>query len=164
VRTGRIIDGTNLLERAIQQTASKRNSGQAFRVAWLAEAYLKAGRIGEAYDRAQLALEFARNHEEKGREAWILRLIAMIHDRQKQDGELVESYYRQALVMATQLGMRPLQAHCHFGLGEFLKRANEQKKAVAELCFAIELFGSMDMIAPLTRAKNCLADLALANP
>jgi hypothetical protein len=28
-----------------------------------------------------------------------------------------EDYYRQALSRATELGMRPLQAHCHRGLG-----------------------------------------------
>ena len=122
-RTGRIPEGINLLEQVIHQTASKRTGGQAFRVAWLAEAYLRAGRIVEAMARSQLALEFAQHHGEKGREGWILRLIAMIHDRQNpRDVETIESHYRQALTLAGQLGMRPLQAHCHFGLGELFTR------------------------------------------
>jgi len=33
------------------------------------------------------------------------------------DAEQAEIYYRQALTLAEELGMRPLQAHCHRGLG-----------------------------------------------
>ena len=31
--------------------------------------------------------------------------------------EPAEAHYRQALALAEELGMRPLQAHCHLGLG-----------------------------------------------
>jgi class 3 adenylate cyclase/tetratricopeptide (TPR) repeat protein len=73
VLSGRVAEGTTLLEQAVGQTASKRSSGQAFRLSWLSEAYLRAGRIEEAASHADLALEFSRNCKERGREAWILR-------------------------------------------------------------------------------------------
>ena len=31
--------------------------------------------------------------------------------------KLAEAHHRQALALAEEIGMRPLQAHCHLGLG-----------------------------------------------
>src|SRR5262245_250058 len=67
VLSGRVTEGTALLEQAVGQTESKRSSGQAFRLSWLSEAYLRAGRIEEAAAHAERALEFSRNHQERGR-------------------------------------------------------------------------------------------------
>jgi len=38
--------------------------------------------------------------------------------RDPQEAERAEDSYREALALATELGMRPLQAHCHLGFGE----------------------------------------------
>ena len=54
VLSGRVAEGTALLEQAVAQTASKRSSGQGFRLSWLSEAYLRSGRIEEAASRAEL--------------------------------------------------------------------------------------------------------------
>ena len=91
VLSGRVAEGTALLEQAVGQTASKRSSGQAFRLSWLSEAYLRAGRIEEAASHAELALEFSRNHQERGREAWILRQIGKIDARRNPLEETVLS-------------------------------------------------------------------------
>ena len=62
VLSGRIAEGVSLLEQAVGQTAPKRRSGQAFRVACLSEAYFHAARIEEALSQAKLALDFSRRY------------------------------------------------------------------------------------------------------
>ena len=164
-RAGRIVEGISLLEQAVQQTASKRNSGQAFRVAWLSEVYLRADRVPEASEHAELALGLARKYQEKGREAWILRLLALVHDRQNpKDTAKVESYYRQALEQATLLKMRPLEAHCRFGLGEFFGRLGDIENARSQLLNAIDSFQAMEMIVPLKAAAETLDMLPHQRP
>ena len=163
-RTGRIVEGISLLEQAVEQTASRRISGQAFRVAWLSEAYLRADRVREASDQAELALELARKYQEKGREAWILRLLGLIHDRQNPaDTATVESDFRQALERAIQLKMRPLEALCRFNLGELYGRLGDKDKARSQLRTALDSFRAMEMIAPLKAATESLAKFPASN-
>ena len=44
-----------------------------------------------------------------------------------------EASYREALTLAEDLRMCPLQAYCHLGLGQIHAQANEPAKARAEL-------------------------------
>jgi hypothetical protein len=37
--------------------------------------------------------------------------------------------YRQALALAEEVGMRPLQAHCHLGLGTLCARTGQRQQA-----------------------------------
>jgi MalT-like TPR region len=84
----------------------------------LGEAQLLAGRPNEADAVAEYALVHAREHQEQGHEAYALGLFGDIAARRKPpEVELAETHYRQALTLADELGMRPLQAHCHRGLG-----------------------------------------------
>jgi class 3 adenylate cyclase/tetratricopeptide (TPR) repeat protein len=161
VLSGRVAEGTALLEQAVGQTASKRSSGQALRLSWLSEAYLRAGRIEEAASRADLALEFSRNHQERGREAWILRQIGKVHARRNPSNvDRIESYYRQAWKLATELKMRPLIAHCHLSLGELYVQVSQSDKAKKELSTAIDLYRLMEMKAGLREAEIALAKMA----
>src|ERR671924_544358 len=83
-------------------------------VIWLGEAYLLAGRLDEASTQAQRPLEFSRAHQERGHEAYALRLCGEIHAHHEPlEVTPAATYYRQALALAEKLGMRPLQAHCH---------------------------------------------------
>jgi tetratricopeptide (TPR) repeat protein len=146
--------------RPLGQTASRRSPAQAFRFAWLSEAYLHADRIEEAASHAERALEFSRNHQERGREAWILRQIGKIHARNSPpDVERSEFHYRQALKQAEELNMRPLVAHCHLSLGELYARINQSDRAQKELSTAINLYRSMDMTAALRDAEIALAKI-----
>jgi tetratricopeptide (TPR) repeat protein len=165
VLSGHVAEGTALLEQAVGQTASKRSSGQAFRLSWLSEAYLRAGRIEEAASRAALALEFSRNHQERGREAWILRQIGKIHARRNPlDVDRIELYYRQALEQANELKMRPLIAHCHLSLGELYVQIDQSVKAQKELSTAIDLYRFMGMTAGLREAEISLAKIGQTVP
>jgi hypothetical protein len=65
------------------------------------------------------ALELARTHRERASCAWANRLIGEIAaSRNPSDAAAAEAYYQDALAAALELGMRPLMARCHLGLGQ----------------------------------------------
>ena len=68
-------------------------------------------------------------------------------------------YRRGAAVLAqaVELGMRPLQAHCHLGLGSLYAEIGQQEQARVELSIAIGLYRAMDMIFWLPQAESTLA-------
>lgn len=81
----------------------------------LGEAYFMDGRLQEARAVAERTLAVTR---ERGNEAWVLRILGEITARgEPMNAEGAERSYGQALALASELGMRPRVAHCHFGLG-----------------------------------------------
>jgi tetratricopeptide (TPR) repeat protein len=77
--------------------------------------------------------------------------------RQPPDVAQAEAHYQQALALAEALGMRPLQAHCHLGLGTLYAKAGWHEQARAALSVAIELYRTMEMTFWLPRAEAALA-------
>ena len=65
--------------------------------------------------------------------------------RETSPASTAEREYRDALAQATELGMRPLAAHCHAGLGILLLRAGERRDAESELDTARAMFREMAM-------------------
>jgi tetratricopeptide (TPR) repeat protein len=129
-------------------------------VGYVSEAYLLAGRMQEAVQLAGRALDLARDHKERGHEAWALRLLGDIAARREPpEVEQAEAHYRQALALAKELGMRPLQAHCHQGLGTLYATIGQQEQARAELSAAIMLYRAMDMTFWLPQAEAALAEV-----
>ena len=55
--------------------------------------------------------------------------------------------------------MRPLQAHCHHGLGTLYATTGQREQARAELSIAIELYQAMDMTFWLPQAEATLAQV-----
>lgn len=110
VLSGRAPEAIPLLEQAVEQMVSKKTVGNlSLLVGWLSEAYLWAGQIGKALELAVQALDLSRTHKERGHEAWALRLLGEIHVHQAPPHvEEAEDYYRQAFVLAEELGMHPL--------------------------------------------------------
>jgi tetratricopeptide (TPR) repeat protein len=161
---GRTADAMPLLEQAIEQAiAMPFMLYHALRVVWLGEAYLRAGRLDEAYIQAQRALEFARAHQERGHEAYALRLLGEVAaQRTPPAGEQATAHYQQALALAEELGMRPLQAHCHLGLGTLYSRVGREQQARAALYTAIELYQAMEMTFWLPQAEAALAHVGAA--
>jgi hypothetical protein len=74
--------------------------------------------------------------------------------------EQAEVHYRQALALADELGMRPLQAHCHLGLGIVYTQVDRPAQARAEPSTAIVLYRAMAMMFWLPRAEAALAGVA----
>src|SRR4051812_24518895 len=71
--------------------------------------------------------------------------------------ERAEAPSRQALALAEELGMRPLVAHCHLGLGTLYRKIGRHEQARSELATALELYREMDMPYWLARAETALA-------
>jgi hypothetical protein len=74
--------------------------------------------------------------------------------------EKAEDYYRQAIALAEELGMRPLHAHCLVGLGEVYRRAGKQDAAIAHLTNGVAMMRDMEMGLWLERAEAELKKLA----
>ena len=159
---GRLAEALPLLEQAVEQVmATRLLMLHSLQVAWLGEAYLLAGRLQEATAQASHALELARARQERGYEVWALRLCGGIAARRDPpDIAEAEARYQEALALADELGMRPLQAHCHLGLGTLYARTGQQEQARAHLSTAIELYRPMEMTFWLPQVEATMAEVA----
>jgi class 3 adenylate cyclase/tetratricopeptide (TPR) repeat protein len=159
--SGRVAEALPLLEDAVEQAASRGHMGQqASRLVYLSEGYLLAGRREDARDLAARAGELARLHKERSTQAYALRLRGEIAARGTPPAvELAAVHYRQALALAEELGMCPLQAHCHRGLGMLYATIGQPEQARVELSTAIEMYTSMDMTFWLPQAEAALAQV-----
>jgi hypothetical protein len=128
--------------------------GQSSRTIWLSEAYLLAGQEADARAAAQRALGLARRHKERGHEAYTLRLLGEIavHEDPLDIGK-AEDHYRQALALAEELGMRPLIAHCHVGLGKLYRRSGDLRLGKEHLTDGVAMMREMEMGLWLERAE-----------
>jgi tetratricopeptide (TPR) repeat protein len=118
----------------------------AQRVAWLGEAARSCGRPQEARRLGDEALRLARYHRERGNEAWAQRLLGEIAAQaDPPDLESADAHYGQALARAEELGMRPLVAHCHLGLGKLYRRAGQREQVRDHLTVATTMYREMGM-------------------
>jgi class 3 adenylate cyclase/tetratricopeptide (TPR) repeat protein len=158
---GRLADAVPLLTQALEQAAAMETVFmQALCSLPLGEAHLLAGHLEEAHALAERALAQAREHQERGHEAYALRLLGEIAaGREPPERDQAEAHYRQALALAEELGMRPLQAHCHRGLGTLYQTIGRLDQARAELSTAIDLYRTMDMRFWRPQAEAALAQL-----
>jgi tetratricopeptide (TPR) repeat protein len=158
---GRVAEAFPLLEQAEQRGAAMGTmGGQSLWVGYVSEAYLLAGRMQEAVQRAGRALALARAHKERGHEAWALRLLGEVAAHQAPpEIELAAHHYRQALALADELGMRPLAAHCHLGLGTLYAKIGQREQARAELSTAIAMYRTMAMTFWLPQVEAALAQV-----
>ena len=139
---GRVDEGFPFLE----PQKDFRRMDQALQVHWLAEANLLTGRIDEAARLATEVLALARAHHEHGHEAWALRLLGEIALRREPlDADSAERTYRQSIAIADRLEMRPLVAHCRWGLARLYRRAGWPDPAREELQAGLALFRAMGM-------------------
>jgi tetratricopeptide (TPR) repeat protein len=158
---GRVTDAVPLLTRAIEQsTAMERAYFETLCRVSLGEAQILAGRLEEAHTLAERVLAFTRAHQERGHQAYALRLLGDIAVRREPpDLEPAEAHYQHALALAGELGMRPLQAHCHHGLGTLYRQTGRAALARAALSTAVALYRAMDMTFWLPEAESALAQV-----
>ena len=156
---GRSAEAMLLLAPALEQAmASEVVASQATCSLTLGEAQMMEGLLDEAQVLAEGALSLARMRHERGIEAYALYLYGELAVRREPpDCALAADHYQQALVLAEELGMRPLQAHCHCGLGTLYRRTGRGAQARAALAIAITLYRAMDMALWLPHAEAALA-------
>ena len=155
VLSGRLADGLSLLQQAIE--VGRERAAYALHATHLSEAYLLANRSEDAIRLARQAVDFARDHKRRGNQAWALRVLGEIAShRDPVDAENAEASYGQALALAEELGMRPLMAHCHLGLGKLYSRTDKRQQAQEHLSTATIMYGEMGMTYWLDRAEAAL--------
>ena len=153
--SGRLPEGVALLEEALADPAATGTSNHSLLLAYLGEAHLLAGRRDDAHEVARRALDLAHRQKERGNEAWVLRLLGEIAAHaDPPDLESAQGHYRQALARADELGMRPLVAHCHLGLGKLYRRTGDGAKAQEHLTTAMTMYREMDMGFWLEQAET----------
>jgi hypothetical protein len=81
-------------------------------------------------------------------------------DQGLESADQAAAHYREALALAQELGMRPLQAHCHLGLGKLYRRIGRVGDSRVELATAVEMLNEMGMTHWLPEAE---AELARTN-
>ena len=145
--SGRIREGILCLQQALTDYES---AGIGFHhslsVEQLGEAYLLADQLDDARDCAHRALMLARRRGERGHEAWTLRLLGdVITHHARPDVATAAAHYDAALSLASELEMRPLVAHCHYGLGRLYRRTGNPVQAQEHLTTATAMYGEMGM-------------------
>jgi tetratricopeptide (TPR) repeat protein len=158
---GRVAEALPLLELAVAQASSMGLMyGHSLWVSLLGEGYLLAGRLEEAHARAEESLSFAQTHRERAYEATALRLLGEIHARRDPPlSESAEGHYHRALALALELGMRPLVAHCHLGLGKLYRRTDKGEQAQQHLATATAMYREMGMTYWLEKAERETTDI-----
>ncbi len=154
--SGRIEDGVSRLQQALGASESAGIGFQhSLNVVQLGEAYLLADQVENASACADRAVVLARGRGERGYEAWALRLLGEIATYpDPPDADIAESHYRQAMALADELGMRPLLAHCHLGLGKLFRQTGDRAKAQECLATAATMYREMDMRFWLEKADS----------
>jgi tetratricopeptide (TPR) repeat protein len=158
---GRVADAVTLLMQTMEQTTGT-EIVEFQTPCWLSlgEAQMSAGHPEEARALTEAALAHARAHGERGHEAYALRLLGEVAARRDpSESEHAEAYYQQTLAFAEDLGMRPLAALCHLGLGTLYLKMGRDHEAHIELSTAIDMYHAMEMTFWLPQAEAVLAQV-----
>jgi class 3 adenylate cyclase/tetratricopeptide (TPR) repeat protein len=157
VLQGRIAEGRALLEEAVSESLST-GARRAIHWVWLSECCRLEGHGAEAWQHARQALDLARQQKARGDEALARHQLGVVQAHaDPPDVAQAEAHYQQALALAEELGMRPLQAHCHLGLGMLYVNTGQREQARTKLSTAIELYRDMDMTFWLPQVEAALA-------
>jgi tetratricopeptide (TPR) repeat protein len=155
---GRLVEARTLLEEAISEsirTGTLRD--HSLYVARLSEVCRLAGRGEEAWQHACQALDLARQHRERANEALALHQLGVVQAHaDPPDVAQADAHYQQALALAGELGMRPLVAHCHLGLGRLYGQIGRSEPARVPLTAAIDLYRVMEMTFWLPQVEAAL--------
>ena len=112
----------------------------------LGDALLLNNEADEALEVAQEALQLSRRRNERGHEAYALRLLG---ECALDPGHLNPDSARQqldsALACAQELGLEPLAAHCHLSLGRAALIAGDVQAATDLFTKALDRYRRLDM-------------------
>ena len=126
----------------------------------LSESLLLVGRVDKAHMLAGCLLESAPTFIGRGYQAHAYRLLgeAAACDAPPNAAQ-AEAHYRQALALAEELGMRPLQAHGHRSLGTLYATTGQHAQARIALSTAIDMYCTMEMTFWLPETEVALAQV-----
>jgi tetratricopeptide (TPR) repeat protein len=152
--SGRVEAATPLLEESVEAySAGLLHARRCSNLTFLGEAYLAAGRTTEARERAEQAVALGQLRQQRSNEAWALKLLGDVGAQELLSAHQTTETYRQTLALGTELGMRPLVAHCHFALGKLRTESRAHEKKNEHLEAAGTLYREMDMQFWLTKVE-----------
>jgi tetratricopeptide (TPR) repeat protein len=129
----------------------------------VSRACLLLGRVDEARHFADRAVESSRR--QPGFTAHALRLLGDIATHPDQfHAESGAAHYREAAALARLHSMRPLVAHCHFGLAKLYRRIGETEHARENLTAAATMYREMEMGFWLDQGEAYMANSGGVEP
>ena len=159
--TGHLVEGVALLARA---TSLAEQRGELYNLAPLqvlarrGASRLRRPGAGEAVRRRRASRWRAPSPSagpRRGRGGFSVRSPRQTDPPGVQEAETA---YREALTRASDLGMRPLVAHCHLGLGKLYRRTGDGAKAQEHLTTATTMYREMGMGFWLEKAEAELTE------
>jgi class 3 adenylate cyclase/tetratricopeptide (TPR) repeat protein len=155
-RSGEANEGLPHLERGavLQESGGIKAIRSVFWTRW-AEGLLLGGNLLEAKRVGRRGLELAEVSGERGFEAEACHVLARTA-AEGDDSELDVAclHYERAVTLAAELGMRPLVAHCHLGLGKLYRRTGDHASSSEHLSTAMTMYREMDMGFWLEKAET----------
>ena len=119
-----------------------------------------AGRLEGGTRPRRAALALARERQERGYQAYALRLLGEIAaHRDPLDAALAEAHYQQASLWLTSWGCAPSRPTATWALAWLYAKVEQREQARAELSTAIELYRTMEMTFWLPQAEAALAQV-----
>jgi class 3 adenylate cyclase/tetratricopeptide (TPR) repeat protein len=154
--SGRPAEGLAALERGVSdlEHAGVRMVRSQYLQLW-AQALLRAGRLEAAERTAERAIELAAACGERVHHAeafWVQAEIQLAKPTPRVD--LAASLYGEAAALARDIGLRPLLARCHLGLGRLHQIAGRRELACEEFVAAVGMFKEMGMQSRLQQAES----------
>jgi class 3 adenylate cyclase/tetratricopeptide (TPR) repeat protein len=148
---GRTVDAGVLLDEAVDEAPGD------YETVWtkvvVAAGYQRIGRLERAAEVAEVALAQARERGEAANAAWASYVLGEAAAASNPPGAATaERHYQAVLSAAESLGLRPLVAHCHLGLGTLHRRTGDDAKAQEHLTTATVMYREMGMTFWLEKA------------
>jgi tetratricopeptide (TPR) repeat protein len=137
-----------ILDRAVREASELGSAANSYPplAPYIAAGYLLVGRRDLASGTARLGLQLSRERKERGSQADNLRVLGEIASGSDDpERKRAEDHYCSALALGTELGMRPLVAHCHLGLGKLYWRTGKREQAQERLTTATTMYREMGM-------------------
>jgi len=128
--SGRVADAVPLLTQAMVQATARERGNRQWRGRFLGEAQMLAGHLKEAHALAERALAHARERQERGQEAYALRLLGAIAARREPPRSSgPQPTTTRPSPWPRSWGCARLQAHCHRSLGTLYVATGQQGQA-----------------------------------
>jgi DNA-binding SARP family transcriptional activator len=141
--SGRLDEGIRLLEESFD---GYRAQGRRPLTTYLGEVYLLADRLDDATVFAEEALALAQQGGERRMEAFALALLGKVAARREPvSSPASAACYQAAMSLAEALGMRPLLAHCHAGLGQLYRRHGSREQAQEHVATGAAMYRDLGM-------------------
>jgi tetratricopeptide (TPR) repeat protein len=158
---GRAAEADPLLDQALEHVSAGSSFLQlALVLTQLSEALLLVRRVEDAGALASRLLALSHTYPSRGYQAHAYRLLGEVaRHGAPPDVDQAATHYLQALALAEEVGMRPLQAHCHRGLGTLYATTGQREQARVELSAAVELYRAMEMTFWLPETEAALTQV-----